>query len=243
MEAAEEHGWRGVAFQTYLNNKVDFKRSGDGSSWWLLDEPAYRDDFLALAYFARLHRAVVPPERRARFPFRIDLSRPQFRREYLDGLVDLCVNNAARFYPRQSLEPVRRFGEELWSYGQAPGPEHPPWECVGWLLEAFDHGATGLVPWQSVGTYENWTEASALALLLPPRPGYADQPAPTLRLLALRHAVEDTVTLTDRRERSDPRAWPDLYGARGRLAPDADPLAPRRRTSLAAVEALRTDGR
>jgi hypothetical protein len=184
-------GWLRTRFQVFLNNKVDFRREGRGTSWWLLDEPAYRDDHLALRWFAEQHRAALPAEARAHLPFRADLSRPQMRREYLNGLLDLAVNNAARTWPEPSLRPVREGREELWSYGEAPGPEVPPWRCAAWAIRAFGDGASGLVPWQSVGAPAHWREPSALALLLPPHPERGGAPAPSLRLLALRDIQED----------------------------------------------------
>lgn len=237
-----ERDWIHTSFQTYFNNKVDFKIKGQGSSWWLLDEPAYRDDFLALEFFAEMHHEVILPWARRHFPFRIDLSRPQFRRNHLDGLVDICVNNAARYYPNQSLRPVRTSTETIWSYGQAPHPASPPWECIGWLMEAYDHGCQGLVPWQCVGTPENWIEPSPLALILPPREGFSDAPAPTLRLKALRQGLEDLRILASMssREREE---FGTVYGTTGRLAQEADPYAARQSTSLEAVMALRLQGK
>ncbi len=184
-------GWLRTRFQVFLNNKVDFRREGRGTSWWLLDEPAYRDDHLALRWFAAQHRAALPAEARAHLPFRADLSRPQMRRGHLDGLLDLAVNNAARAWPEPSLRPVREGREELWSYGEAPSPAAPPWRTAAWVIEAFGSGASGLVPWQSVGAAEHWREPSPLALLLPPHPEHGGPPAPSLRLFALRDAQED----------------------------------------------------
>ncbi|MBK9384602.1 MAG: hypothetical protein IPN34_07260 [Planctomycetes bacterium] len=190
-------GWLATRFQVFLNNKVDFRKSGSGTSWWLLDEPAYRDDFLALRWFADQHRAALPAEARSSLPFRVDLSRPQFRREHLDGAIDLAVNNAARWWPEPSLRPVREGIEQLWSYGEAPAPSEPLVRCAAWIYETFASGADGLVPWQSVGAVEHWREPSPLALLLPPHPTRGGGPAPTLRLLALSTAVEDVELALD----------------------------------------------
>ncbi|MEK7273865.1 MAG: hypothetical protein AAB110_01280, partial [Candidatus Desantisbacteria bacterium] len=49
-----ENGWNRTRFQFYLNNKYYAKENENGTAWWLFDEPAHRDDFLALAFFGKL---------------------------------------------------------------------------------------------------------------------------------------------------------------------------------------------
>ncbi|MCK4624152.1 MAG: hypothetical protein KAV00_02495, partial [Phycisphaerae bacterium] len=52
--------WTRTRYQVYLNNKYYFRRkAGRGISLWLLDEPMFAADFLALAHFGRLTRQTV----------------------------------------------------------------------------------------------------------------------------------------------------------------------------------------
>src|SRR5207253_1978189 len=97
-----EKGWSGTQFQFYLNNKYyykDPKEGGRGSSWWLLDEPMHRDDWMALRFFGQMFKSTVrealgsPAPRDPQLQFRADVSRPQWQRDWLNGLVDLiCVS-------------------------------------------------------------------------------------------------------------------------------------------------------
>ena len=92
-------GWTETLFQGFLNNKNNFKDRGwsRGSSPWLLDEPANFQDYWALRYFAQaFHEGInqaaagtrQQPASSPRMVFRADISRPQWRRDCLDGLID-----------------------------------------------------------------------------------------------------------------------------------------------------------
>ncbi len=189
----DDRGWTETRFLGFLNDKVDFRARGAGASWWLLDEPAFRDDFLALRWYAgRFREGVVAAKGRARMLFRVDLSRPQWRREHLDGLADLVVCNALRESGGIALETARRNGEILWSYGEAP---LDPGETRAWCLRAWIEGANGMVPWQSVGTPEAWKRPEATALLYPSGPGRPGGPFPSRRLKMLRRAALDAEIL------------------------------------------------
>jgi hypothetical protein len=189
-------GWTQTRFLGFLNNKVDYRERGRGTSWWRLDEPAYRDDFLALRWFAkRFHEGVARAGGESRLLFRVDLSRPEWRRDLLDGDVDLLVCNALEASGGIALETARRFGEEVWSYGEAPLPGVDGDRCRRWVLDAWRSGADGIVPWQCVGTSESWSRLEPTALLYPPAPGLPEGPYPSFRLKALRRAVLDAELL------------------------------------------------
>jgi len=181
--------WDRTRFHFYLNNKYYYRdpaTGGRGTSWWLLDEPMHRDDWLALAWFARAMRAALAGSGQRRMLFRADISRPQWQRDYLDGLVDLMVVND-ELYARKSL--MRRFREEggvrLWHYGSAPAIRAPLAECEAWPVRAYLAGADGIVPWQSVGRRDNYHSPEPTALILPHPTEPAGVPVATLRLKAL----------------------------------------------------------
>jgi len=114
-----EKGWDRTQFQFYLNNKSTYrdpKQGGRGTSWWLLDEPCHRDDWLALAYFSRLMRPGRAAFPSAHLVFREDISRPQWQRDYLDGLVDLMVVSGGEMATRERClaETRRRLNVRYW---------------------------------------------------------------------------------------------------------------------------------
>ncbi|HET6204521.1 MAG TPA: hypothetical protein VFI25_17150 [Planctomycetota bacterium] len=191
-----ERGWTDTLFLPFLNNKVDYRARGSGTSWWLLDEPAWRDDFLALRWFGERFRAGLSlAKSKAKVAFRVDLSRPEWRREHLDGVVGLLVCNALRESGGVALETARRNGETVWSYGEPPPPGAGPDRTRAWCLRAWLDGADGMVPWQSVGTAESWRRPEATALLYPAPPDRGRGPLPSLRLKMLRRAAEDAELL------------------------------------------------
>ncbi|MCI0342953.1 MAG: hypothetical protein L0216_17730, partial [Planctomycetales bacterium] len=195
-EHAAQQGWGRTRFLFYLNNKVNYRETGRGTSWWLLDEPAYRDDFRALAFFRDLfEEAVAKPRVQAprggiQFRFRVDLSRPEWRRDHLDTPGGLVVTNRWRDRSATILEKAAALREECWSYGEAPAPDRPAVETWAWVLRDFLRGADGMVPWDSIGRQESWDVAEGTALILPPRPGTPRGFTPTLRLKMLRKAAE-----------------------------------------------------
>jgi len=181
-------GWRRTRFHFYLNNKYYYRDpnlGGRGTSWWLLDEPMNRDDWLALAYFARLMKeglVGLPPYG---IVFRTDISRPQWQRDYLDGLVHLMVVNDELFRRPALMEHFRLdLGITLWHYGSPPRPSEPLVRCEEWPVRAYLNGADGIVPWQSLGQRLHYQRPEATALILPGR-NDRDPPVPTLRLKAL----------------------------------------------------------
>jgi hypothetical protein len=192
-----ERGWTRTRIQIYLNNKFFYKRydekskqHGRGTSFWLLDEPAYADDFLALGFFGRLAREALG-EQRGPFVFRADISRPQFQRDSLDGLVDLnvCGNYAAY---RQAVDARReRFGETLWTYGSLCGVDASAVELAARALWLYAHTVDGFVPWLTLGGAKAWTEPTETIAFYPGTPVGVGGCVPSLRLKACRRGEQD----------------------------------------------------
>ena len=191
-------GWTGTMFQGFLNNKVDFKSRGwsRGSSPWLLDEPANTQDFWALRYFgSAFHEGINRANGPARLAFRGDISRPQWQRDILDGLLDLnVVGGAMRDYRRIVLDRKEAEGQVVIEYGGANAIEGPNTQAVGWCLDAWSLGGDGVLPWQTIGRGESWTLADPLSLFYPSTSG--GEPTPSIRLKAFRRGQQDVEYLT-----------------------------------------------
>src|SRR4029077_11602185 len=152
--------WTDTLVHGFLNNKNNFKERGwsRGSSPWLLDEPASFQDYWALRYFARaFHEGVNQATAETamgkrpvpRLVFRADISRPQWRRDCLDGLLDYhVVGNAMRSYPRLVFERKRVLGEIVLEYGSTNSIDGSNVQPVAWCLDAWSLGADGIIPWQ-----------------------------------------------------------------------------------------------
>jgi hypothetical protein len=206
-------GWDDTLFQGFLNNKNNFKAAGwsRGSSPWLLDEPANFQDFWALRYFARaFHEGVnrarsggakggegIPNAGERAFPrmvFRADISRPQWRRDALDGLLDYhVVGSAMREYPRLVFDRKRRFDEIVVEYGSTSPITASNLQPVSWCLDAWTLGADGVLPWQTIGTAASWRKADELALFYPLSDGKGRGAGvvPSVRLKAYRRGQQD----------------------------------------------------
>jgi hypothetical protein len=207
--------WNQTLFHGFLNNKNNFKARGwsTASSPWLLDEPANFQDYWAIHYFARafhegINQATIgsAPASAAlpRMVFRADISRPQWQRDTLDGLLDYnVVSSAIRNYPRMVLDRKRTRGEIVVEYGSTNSVEASNLQPVAWCLDAWSMGVDGVLPWQTIGTTESWTQADELALFYPPQAvstGRASRasvlPIPSVRLKAYRRGQQDVEYLT-----------------------------------------------
>jgi len=185
--------WSQTQFQVFLNNKPDvrFDRHQPEGAWWRLDEPVSSEDHLALRYFGRRAVEAVKDLPGVQIKFRADLSRPQCRRDFLDGVLGLAVvAGSYRRYP----ELVFDRGEEVWIYGGVPMGGSGQ-AARAWTIQCFLDGGDGLVPWLALGTVKAWDQPEDTALLLPPKPGMEKRPYPTLRLKGLRRGEQDVELL------------------------------------------------
>lgn len=192
-------GWSGTLFQCFFNGKNDFKRNGwsRGSSPWLLDEPANFQDFWALRYFgAAFHEGVKQAHpSKAKLLFRADVSRPEWQRDSLDGLLDYnVVGGALREYRRIVLDRKDAQRQVVVEYGSANAVEESNVQPLAWSLDAWTLGVDGVLPWQTVGRGDSWRQADTLSLLYPGRNG--KEPVPSVRLKAFRRGQQDVEYLT-----------------------------------------------
>ncbi len=196
---ANAKGWGDTFFQCYFNGKVDFKRNGwsRGTCPWLLDEPANFQDYWALRYFGRaFHEGVSQAPGRAKLVFRCDISRPEWQRDVLDGVLDYnVVGGAFRRYRRTVLDRKEASGQVALEYGSANAIEDSNVQPAAWSLDIWSLGLDGVLPWQTIGEAGSWAKADALSLFYPPRPG-DDGPIPSVRLKAFRRGQQDVEYLT-----------------------------------------------
>ncbi len=192
--------WTNTFFQFYLNGKNDFKQRGwsRGTCPWLLDEPAHLQDFWALRFFGQaFHEGVDPNRGKAKLVFRCDISRPQWQRDTLDGLLDYnVVGGAMRQYTRIVMDRKEKEGQVVVEYGSANAVEDSNVQPVGWSIDSWSLGSDGVLPWQTIGTDESWTKADQLSLFYPPRGNANRAPLPSIRLKAFRRGQQDVEYLT-----------------------------------------------
>ncbi len=191
-------GWSQTFFHAFFNGKVDFKAKGwsRGTSPWLLDEPANFQDFWALRYFgSAFHDGFRQAPGPAKMVFRADVSRPQWQRDALDGLLDYnVVGGAMRPYHRIVLDRKAAEGQVVVEYGSSNGVEEANVQPVGWSLDTWSLGCDGVLPWQTVGNDQSWKDADSLSLFYPARIGGG--PVPSIRLKAYRRGQQEVEYLT-----------------------------------------------
>ncbi|MBL7133443.1 MAG: DUF4091 domain-containing protein [Phycisphaerae bacterium] len=229
--------WDRTRYQVYLNNKYYFRRDGGrGISLWLLDEPMYADDFLALAHFGdilhRLKQSAYRSSALSKIGYRIDISRPTHQRKWLDGRVDLNVCADQLYSQRRLIEYRRRkFGEEYWNYRMPPSFITSNIDWAVWPVRSFCWGATGTLPWQTIASDGDLYKADATALMYPSRKFGLNEPLASLRMKAWRQGLQDAELLRMLKARGkyndvQLRAWVGqicgLSGWKGAMDPKSD---------------------
>lgn len=198
-EHVRERGWLDTEFQCYTNNKhfyKDPKRGGRGTSWWCLDEPMCTDDFLAVRFFGVLFKDATGQAGPARMIYRGDISRPQWQRDFLDGITDLeCVSGALWRYRRRLMDMQRRWGVRFWHYGTANPVRVSNLAAVRWALRAWAYGADGILPWNVIGGDSAYEQPAPTALLVPGDRFGLEGPVVSLRVKAFRRGQQDVELL------------------------------------------------
>lgn len=219
-EHFRQRGWDRTMFEFYLNNKVYHKRergSWQGSSApWVFDEPSNTQDFWALRWYGlAFHegvRAVIGPgmlgghPHRAGLPvmvFRCDISRPQWQRNTLDGVMNVNVcGGAYRRYRRLVLDRQERSGGVSYVYGSSNRVGEANTQPAAWCVDTWMLGGDGVVPWQTLHRsadargYEAWNGADDQSLFYPGAPAGVRGPVPSVRLKSYLRGQQDVEYLS-----------------------------------------------
>ncbi|HVS36284.1 MAG TPA: GDSL-type esterase/lipase family protein, partial [Gemmataceae bacterium] len=192
--------WDDTLFQCFFNGKNNFKQNGwsRGTCPWLLDEPSNFQDYWALRWFGAAWQEGIneAPPGKAKLAFRCDISRPQWQRDALDGVLDYNVcGGAMRQYQRIVMDRKEANGEIVVEYAGSNALEDSNMQPLGWSLDAWSRGADGVLPWQTIGSDESWKKADELSLFYPSRDA-REGPIPSIRLKAYRRGEQDVEYLT-----------------------------------------------
>jgi len=186
-----EKKWHDTIFQFYLNNKVYYREKYPQSSApWIFDEPVNTQDFWALRWYGILwHTALSRVKGNAQLWYRGDISYSQFGRNILWGIMDVTyigANNAQK--TRMKKEENMLWAKTCFAeYGTANKIEESNLQPVLWCLSAWSKGATGVLPWQTIGSKNAWENAEQTALFYPHPKG----PMPSVRLKAFARGQQD----------------------------------------------------
>ena len=183
-------GWTQTQFQFYLNNKVYYRKKFKRSSApWIFDEPVNIQDFSALKWYGRLwHNAVDPVKGNSDPAFRCDVSYTQFGRDMLWGICDIeyLGGNTAQKTRMKHDEFILHKKAQFSEYGTANRISDSNLQPVLWQISAWAKGASGVLPWQTIGSEQCWEKAEQTALFYP-REGKV---YPSIRLKAFRYGQQ-----------------------------------------------------
>lgn len=147
---AESKKWTQTGFQVYFNNKGSLGEITKAP--WILDEPSSFWDYRALKFYGELTDRGRAQSSEVQIDYRIDISRPEFCRGQLDQRHDLWVVSSSAFqhYRRLVTDRMERDGLKAWIYGTSNHVHETNRDIQAWALDAWQDGATGIVPWQTV---------------------------------------------------------------------------------------------
>lgn len=147
---AAARGWNQTGFQVYFNNKGSLHEKTKAP--WILDEPAGYWDYRALQFYGELTDRGCEVTPGVQIDYRIDISRPEYCRGQLDGRDDLWIVSSSAFqnYRRLVTDRMQREGLKAWVYGTSNHVHETNRNILAWALGAWQDGATGIVPWQTV---------------------------------------------------------------------------------------------
>jgi hypothetical protein len=215
----EQKGWNRTLAEFYLNDKWEF----GGTSWWLLDEPKARDDYLALRFFGQMWREAVREESgrqsgtgilpvnnhgqdaRPTFLFRGDISRPQWQGDLLDGIMQIEYGNGEMFARERTDQTLAERMPAVWCvYGACNAVGESNLQTAAWCLRAYAAGADAVLPWSSLDNKgDSLRRANQNGLIVNGKSlGYG--PLASFRVFALRRGAQDVEIL---RLLAEKRRW------------------------------------
>jgi len=139
-----------TGFQVYFNNKGSLDELTKAP--WILDEPSGYWDYRALQFYGELTDRGRQGTPTTHIDYRIDISRPEYCRGQLHKRDDLWVVSSWAFqnYRRLVTDRIKHDGLNAWVYGTSNHVHDTNRNVQAWALESWQHGATGIVPWQTV---------------------------------------------------------------------------------------------
>jgi hypothetical protein len=206
----QEKEWNHPVFEFYLNNKVYHKDSDwwRSSATWIFDEPVNTQDFWALRWFGKaFHEGVRAAGATANPAFRCDISRPEWQRDILDGILNVNVCGAFYQYHQRVLEKKHMNGQMVFVYGTTNPVDQPNTQPAAWCVDSWARGLDGVLPWQTIGNDESWIRGDPLSLFYPGAPLGQTAPVASIRLKAYRRGQQDTEYFTLLQQSLDLPRW------------------------------------
>lgn len=195
-------GYTKSVFEVVFRSKYQYAPT---TTFWLLDEPMFRDDYLAINYFAGLTRKGFADAAPLKVRTRIDCSRIEESHGLMDEVDVLCgtMGNLREYY-----RPMRDFrlsyvpGQDgrprtIWTYGGTNRVNTSNVANRAWSIEAWLFGSDSVLPWLAFGpdaAYDKAEEAGEAVFYPGARFGHNGVHG-SLRMKAFRDGQQDVECL------------------------------------------------
>jgi hypothetical protein len=160
-EHLKSKGYDKTDFQVFLNSKYQYAPE---ITFWLLDEPMFRDDYLAIQMFGDLTREGFKDCAPVNVDYRIDCSRVEESHGMMNTVDTMVFSQTnIREYRKIATDFMRsyetkRSGQprKAWVYGGAGDLRSSAVSARGWCVDTWLSGQDGLLPWLAYGKSDSW---------------------------------------------------------------------------------------
>ncbi len=173
-----------------MNNKANYKKKGNGKSYWMLDEPYFWEDWDALAFFGRLAQKGFVGVKKVQMQYRADISRPRWTFTALDGVLDICYVGGMNSIQACKIH-ADRTGRINCAYGSCNDIHLSHLNTVAWCYKAYLFGFDGVLPAESVRGDKAFDQPDRWALIIDGTKRFGINAIASLRVKALRRAQQD----------------------------------------------------
>lgn len=187
----ERRGWTDTRLELFLNHKKRYRMFPyDG------DETRFEGDEALFDVYYELN-GCLPDSSPVQFVFRMDSSWSygrHFNSRFADIVRMWVVNGTIFLWYPESVALMKRRGNTLWNYGGLNDMADSHLSLTVWPFRCVMTGITGVTFWNATGFGEDWLRAplenGRQAAFYPGAPFGFDGPVPSIRLKALRNAMQ-----------------------------------------------------
>jgi mannose/cellobiose epimerase-like protein (N-acyl-D-glucosamine 2-epimerase family) len=156
VEHFHEKRYLATEMQCSLAGRVTVRVGSDFDAWWNLEEPTYWNDWLALQFFGHLWDRGRGGAHSRRWPFRANISVPEWQGRLLSGVLDVGYYPADQLADPAAARRLDRLSRQLGSRVRAYAPLPPGgaqgMPCLPEMLAAWAGGAEGIAYRRAAGT-------------------------------------------------------------------------------------------
>ncbi|NRA38539.1 MAG: hypothetical protein HRU15_10390 [Planctomycetes bacterium] len=165
----KQNGWDKTEMHQFYGGKKTHRIDYATNMWWMTDEPYHWDDWLPLQYFNNIWMKTIREIKADPkiWMSRGDISRPNWQGRVLDGVIQLNYGGFSDMRHNLRMRWLHEnTGVTVRDYGGCGSPAMSYTQATSNVLHLYLSGASGFLPWQTVGKDRNLNNTADTALLV-----------------------------------------------------------------------------